>query len=76
MTLSYNNACGEPVVVSLGEPLTAALKQKLGQAFQYVIVDPAVPSDGVMEVALHVKQIELTVPRRTDRKSTRLNSSH
>ena len=65
MTLSYNNACGEPVVVSLGEPLAAALKQKLGQAFQYVIVDPAVPSDGVMEVALHLKQIELTVPRRT-----------
>lgn len=65
LTLSYNNACGAPVVVPLGEPLTAALKQKLGQAFQYIIVDPAVPSDGVMEVALSLKQMELTIPRRT-----------
>ncbi len=64
MTLSYNNACGEPVAVSLGEPLAAALKQKLGQAFQYIIVDPAVPSDGVMDVALTLKQMELTIPRR------------
>ena len=65
MTLSYNNACGEPTAVSLGEPLAAALKQKLGQVFDYVIVDPAVPSDGVLDVALNLKQIELSLPRRT-----------
>jgi len=67
MTLPYTNACGESAVLSLGEPLAAALKQKLGQAFEYINVDPAVPSDGVMDVALNLKQIDLTIPRRSNK---------
>ncbi len=65
MTLSYNNACGGTAVVSLGEPIAAALKQKLGHVFQQIIVDPAVASDGVMDVALNLKQIDLTIPPHT-----------
>lgn len=67
LTLSYNNACGVPAVVSLGEPLAASLKEKLGQAFQYIVVDPAVPSDGVLDVTVNLKQIELTIPRRANK---------
>ncbi|MCC6139409.1 MAG: hypothetical protein IT389_02200 [Nitrospira sp.] len=62
MTLTYNNACGDPVTLSLGEPLAVALKQRLGQVFQRIVVDPAVASDGAMDVALNLKQIELTIP--------------
>lgn len=64
-TLAYQNACGNPAAVSLQEPLAAALQQRLGRVFQRVTLDPAVPSDGVIDVTVNLKQIELSIPGRT-----------
>lgn len=63
-TITYQNACGASAAVPIGSPLAAALQQKMGRVFQRVIVDPAVPADGVIDVAVGLKQIDLAIPRR------------
>lgn len=63
--ISYHNACGASATVSLDAPLAAALQEKLSRVFQQVIVDPAMPSDGVIDVAVGLKQIQLEIPRPT-----------
>lgn len=64
-TLDYKNACGESATVSIAGPLAAELRERLGPAFQRVTLDPAVPSNGTLDVAIGVKQIDMAIPRRS-----------
>ncbi|MDP3092938.1 MAG: hypothetical protein Q8N04_19885 [Nitrospira sp.] len=63
-TIAYQNACGAAATVPIGSPLVAALQQKMGRVFQHVVTDQAVSSDGVIEAAVGLKQIDLAIPRR------------
>jgi len=63
-TITYQNACGAPATIPIGSPLVAALQQKMGRVFQGVSLDPAGSSDGVIDVAVGLKQIDLAIPRR------------
>ncbi len=63
-TITYQNACGAAATVPIGSPLVAALQQKMGRVFQHVVTDQAVSSDGVIEAAVGLKQIDLAIPRR------------
>ncbi len=63
-TIAYQNACGASATVPIGSPLVAALQQKMGRVFQLVVVDQSVSSDGAIEAAVGLKQIDLAIPRR------------
>jgi uncharacterized caspase-like protein len=67
--LEYRDACGQPALVHVEGPLQEALKKKLGMVFHKVIVSPssAVPVDGIVDVALGLKQLDLFVPRKGNR---------
>ena len=68
--LDYRDACGQPSQVKIDGILQETLKRKLGMVFQHAAVDAsAVPGavDGVVDVGLGLKQLELFVPRRTTR---------
>lgn len=63
-TLTYQNACGAPATIQIGSPLVTALQQKMGRVFQRVSLDPAGSPDGVIDVVVGFKQIDLAIPRR------------
>jgi hypothetical protein len=68
--LDYRDACGQLVQVKIDGILQETLKRKLGMVFQHVVVDPsAVPNgaDGVVDVGLGLKQLELFVLRKATR---------
>ena len=65
--LDYRDACGQPSQVKIDGILQETLKRKLRMVFQHAVVDAsAVPGavDGVVDVGLGLKQLELFVPRR------------
>lgn len=64
-TLDYKNACGESATLSIAGPLAAELRERLGRVFQRVTLDPAVPSNGTLDVAIGAKQIDVAIPRRS-----------
>ncbi len=67
--LEYRDACGQPASVNVEGPLQEALRNKLGMVFHKVVVgsSSSVPVDGVIDVALGLKQLELFVPRKVNR---------
>lgn len=68
--LDYRDACGQPSQMKIDGILQATLKRKLGMVFEHVVVDAsALPGtvDGVVDVGLGLKQLELFVPRKTTR---------
>jgi hypothetical protein len=68
--LDYRDACGQPASVNVAGPLQAALRKKLGMVFQRVIVPSSTadkPVDGVVDVALGLKQLDVFVPRKSNR---------
>lgn len=69
--LDYRDACGQPASVNVEGPLQEALKHKLGKVFQKVVIQSsasaAVPVDGVVDVALGLKQLDVFVPRKNNR---------
>jgi hypothetical protein len=67
--LNYRDACGQPASVNVEGPLQEALRNKLGMVFQKVVVASSSPVavDGVVDVALGLKQLELFVPRKANR---------
>jgi hypothetical protein len=65
--LSYNNACGQPAMLLIADPLVETVPKKLSRAFtgitpQYGLEQTAA-SDGVIEVGLGLKRIDLVIPQ-------------
>jgi hypothetical protein len=68
--LDYRDACGQAAAVNVEGPLQEALKNKLGLVFQKVVVSSAsadVSVDGIVDVALGLKQLDVFVPRKSNR---------
>ncbi len=68
--LEYRDACGQPAQVKIDGILQETLKRKLGLVFQHTVFEAsAVPGavDGVVDVGLGLKELDLFVPRRTTR---------
>ncbi len=68
--LDYRDACGQPNQMKIDGILQETLKRKLGMVFDHVVVDAsAVPGtvDGVVDVGLGLKQLDLFVLRKTNR---------
>ena len=68
--LEYRDACGQPASVNVAGPLQDALRRKMGLVFHKVVVPSSaagVPVDGVVDVALGLKQLEVFVPRKSNR---------
>ena len=68
--LEYSDACQQPRTISAGEQLTYALRREIGMAFERVRIDEAASKqtvDGVLDVSLGLKEIELMIPRQADK---------
>lgn len=68
--LEYRDACGQTASVNVAGPLQDALRRKMGMVFHKVVVPSAaagVPVDGVVDVALGLKQLDVFVPRKSNR---------
>ena len=68
--LSYADACRQPRTFSFGDRLTVALMRNVGMVFERVQADPhplgspvRAPAEGVVEVALGLKEVSLYIPR-------------
>lgn len=68
--LDYRDACAEPSVLPIHEPLAAELKKRLGQVFERVLIQ-AGPSDaaidGVVDVALGLRRVDMFVVRKANK---------
>lgn len=68
--LEYHNACAQSVTLPIHEPLAAELKQRMEQVFERVVIQPESSSetlDGVVDVALGLRQIDLFVARKANK---------
>jgi hypothetical protein len=66
--LEYTDACGQRRALPIGERLTTWLKKDLGLVFQRIQVPPAEQkADGVVDVALGLKETDLFIPRQTSK---------
>ena len=67
----YQNACGQQASSSIAEPLVEAVPKKFGRVFTGVTTQTEAGqtqgSDGVIEVELGLKQIDLAIPRQVTR---------
>lgn len=66
--IPYQNACGQPATLTIASPLTEAIPKKLGRVFKGVTTDTAPGSDGVVEVGLGLKQIDLAIHRQVNKR--------
>ncbi|MGH7250888.1 MAG: caspase family protein [Nitrospiraceae bacterium] len=72
--LAYTDSCRQPRTLPLGDRLTPALKRDIGMVFEHVLADAqplgsgvAAPADGVVEVVLGLKELNLHILRQTTR---------
>src|SRR5690349_8921356 len=66
--LEYTDACGQRQALPIGERLTTSLKKDLGLVFQRIQIPPAAQkADGVVDVALGLKETDLFIPRQTSK---------
>src|SRR5688572_7326067 len=72
--LAFTDSCRQPQTLPFGDRLTDALKRDIGMVFEHVLADAqplgsrvAAPSDGVVEVVLGLKELELFIPRQSTR---------
>jgi hypothetical protein len=66
--LDYTDACGQRQALPIGERLTTSLKKDLGLVFQRIQVPTAAQkADGVVDVALGLKETDLFIPRQTSK---------
>jgi hypothetical protein len=73
--LAFTDSCRQPQTLPFGDRLTDALKRDIGMVFEHVLADAqplgsrvAAPSDGVVEVVLGLKELELFISRQSTRK--------
>ncbi|CAE6694622.1 MAG: hypothetical protein H8K06_06940 [Nitrospira sp.] len=65
--VDYRDACGQTVSLPIHDTLEAELKRRMAQVFERVTIEPgpaADASDGVIDVALGLRQVELFIPRK------------
>lgn len=71
-TVPFQNACGQPASFSLAAPLTDAVTRKAKRIFTGVTNETGTgqsnASDGVLEVGLGLKQIDLAITRQVNKK--------
>lgn len=64
--IPYQDACGKAASFAVADPLVDAISKKLGRVLTGVNpqfgADQTIASDGVVEVGVGVKQIDLTIP--------------
>jgi hypothetical protein len=69
-SVEYRNACGQPMALPLHAQLEKEIHKRLGQVFEQV-QDESGPStvapDGVVDIALGPRQVNLFVPRKSDK---------
>ena len=72
--LAYTDSCRQPRTLPFGDRLTEALKRDIGMVFEHVLADAqplgsrvAAASDGVVEVVLGLKEVELFIHRQSTR---------
>src|SRR3989442_1244941 len=72
--LAYTDSCRQPRTLPFGDRLTEALKRDIGMVFEHVLADAqplgsrvATASDGVVEVVLGLKEVELFIHRQSTR---------
>ena len=65
--IPYKDACGQPAVFSVADPLVEAVPKKLNRVFTGVTpqfgLEQRVTAAGVIEVGLGLKHIDLVIPR-------------
>jgi hypothetical protein len=67
-SLEYTDACGQRQGLPIGERLTDSLRKDMGLVFQRIQVPPAAQkADGVVDVALGLKEADLFIPRQTSK---------
>ena len=71
-SVSYQNACGQPATFALAAPLADTVPKKLRRVFTGVSPEtgtgPRNAPDGVIEVGLGFKQIDLAITRQQNKK--------
>ncbi len=68
--LDYRDACGQAQSLPIRDALEAQMKQRLAQVFERVVFEPgpiAEASDGVVDVALGLRQVDLFIPRKSNK---------
>ena len=68
--LDYRDACAQSVALPIHEPLAAELKKRMEQVFQRVVMQagpPNEPIDGVVDVALGLRRVDLFVARKANK---------
>ncbi len=68
--VEYRDACGQPASVPIHQTLQQQLKKRLAQVFERVqveAVDQLGSPDGVVDVALGFREVNLFVPRKADK---------
>ncbi|HEU4683825.1 MAG TPA: hypothetical protein VFS39_04920 [Nitrospira sp.] len=68
-SVTYRDACDETKTLSLGGPLTAAIKRKSGLVFEKVVTEPSsgVPVDGYEDVGVGLAELDLAITRKAKR---------
>lgn len=67
-SLEYTDACGQRQTLPIGERLSTSLRKDMGLVFQRIQVQPAaLKADGVVDVALGLKEADLFIPRQTSK---------
>lgn len=68
--LDYRDACGQAQSLPIRDALETQMKQRLAQVFERVVFEPgatAEASDGVVDVALGLRQVDLFIPRKANK---------
>ena len=68
--LDYHDACAQPAVLAIHEPLAAELKKRMEQVFERVVIQAGSSResiDGVVDVALGPRQVDMFVVRKANK---------
>lgn len=68
--VDYRDACGQTVSLPIHDGLNAQLKRRMAQVFERVVFEPgpsAEASDGVVDVALGLRQVDLFISRKSNK---------
>ncbi len=70
--IPYQNACGQPATLSIAGPLAEVTSKKFSRVFTGVTVESSAGGtntpDGIIDVGVGLKQIDLAIPRQVKRK--------
>jgi hypothetical protein len=66
--IRYQDACGQPRILPIGDLLAEAIHRKAGSVFQKVVTQggETAPVDGYQDVSAGLIQLDLVIPRKAD----------